>query len=255
MAARLNVLGYPLSRTALLSKYIQRVSQQPVPLPKSASRQPAPRALIVAVITDPSIPLCTRTAIALAWEALLRTSEYTSTNTADPDLEFTLLRRHVDIRDAALVAEVLIPRSKSDPYNAGDSRFLLYNGAPTCAYTLLAQYMQHTRHHHPDAPLFVLPNGSCLTSAHVRAALRRHEHVAGLPRGSITPYSIRIGATFTLLDHGVPWETVKYLGRWSTDNMVMRYGRMSSLRSMTATNALTDDHAPWSVPLYSTLTR
>ncbi len=252
--ANLALLGVHLQRSPLLSRLLLRLRQQP--RVRKDPRLPATVPLVRATVTDSSIPLPVRAAIALAFEGFLRASEYTSKWTGRFNSGFTMLRRHVRHRPDLDAFEVMVPRSKGDPFNNG-SVLMLHNhvGRPHCAYQLMRQYLDATPSADPQQPLFVLSDGRYLTPSLIGPALRRHARAFGLPPSLLQPHSLRIGAAFAAMDCGIPWTTIKVLGRWRTDHVALQYARMSTLRSASASAALSDPHAPFSMPFFATVSR
>jgi hypothetical protein len=254
--ARLAILGVSLQRSPFLSRLLLRLRQQPRLRTPDDQRIPATIPLVTATVTDAAIPLATRAAIAVAFEALLRASEYTATGIDRFDPDFTLLRRHVRLRPDLNAFELMLPRSKGDVYNTG-AILLLHDhpSRPHCAFRTLAAYLHATPDADPNQPLFIHHDGRFLVPAHVSAAIRVHAERHGLPPYMLKPHSLRIGAAMALLDAGVPWATVKVLGRWKSDDVVLLYTRMSSLRSLTASAALSDPHPPLSIPFFASIAR
>ena len=255
--AYLAVLGLHYKRSPLHVQAVLRLRQHH-PDPGQPPRQPATKALIASIATDHNLPLCTRTAISVAFELLLRVSEYTCPTQSTINTVKCLRRRHVAWRSDYGAFEVHLPASKSDPFHLGHSLYIFdrtSDGDTTCAAALLRQYLASTPSAHPDDPLFVLPTGAFLTRDHISKALQLHAPRVGLPPALTKPHSLRIGGAFALLVSGAPWPVIKAFGRWLTDTAAQLYARIGDTTARRAAaaafNTREDAH---SMPLLATLT-
>ena len=77
------------------------------------------RGLIRAVVSDANFDIALRTAIGVAFSALLRVREYTCDTTRTFNPVSTLLRKHVRFDSKLDCFAIRIVHSKSDPYNTG----------------------------------------------------------------------------------------------------------------------------------------
>jgi hypothetical protein len=229
------------------------------PEPAQPPRQPATKRLIAAIVSDTSLPLCTRTAVAVAFELLLRVSEYTCPSMSTTNPAKCLKRRHVTWRPDLGAYELRLGPNKSDPFHIGPSLYVFdrtTDGDPTCAAAILRAYLASTPSAHPDDPLFVLPDGAYLTPAHITQALQANAPAAGLPPSLLKPHSLRIGGAFAMLCAGTPWPVIKAWGRWLTDAAAQLYARLGDTTARRAASAAFSTRSEvHSMPLLSSLPR
>lgn len=228
----LHFMRSPLHRQAVLRL------RQHQPDPSTPPRQPATKALIASIATDVSLPLCTRAATVLAFELLLRPSEFCNPAQRSINPIKCLRRRHVAWREDYGAYEIRLPSSKSDPFHLGASLYAFArDDEPTCAAALLQAYLAATPHADPDGPLWVLPSGAYLTRAHVTDALQAHGPRVGLPPHLLKPHSLRIGGAYAMLGAGTPWAVIKAWGRWITDTAAQLYARLGDSTARRAASA------------------
>jgi hypothetical protein len=243
--SRLALDGISLKHSNMYKQTLHRLLQQPHP--SRTARQPATAALIRRVCGDHHAPLALRAAVAVAWCSLLRSREYTAESARSYIKGFTLLRRHCKWREDVDGGcyEIHLPHSKSDVYNNGTSIFVLrVKDDPLCPVRLLAQYLNQTKHHPENSPLFILPTGAYVTRLDITAVLKAHAPAVGLPADRITSHSIRIGAAFVMLAQGVPWPIIRTKGRWMSDAVALHYARQSDTTARLAADALTLTRRP-----------
>ena len=256
--AYLAVMGIHLVRSPLHTQAILRLRQHQ-PDPDHPPRQPATKPLITSIVHDLALPLCIRAAVAVAFELLLRPSEFCNPTQSTINSEKCLRRRHVSWRPEYRAFEVRLGRTKGDPFKLGPSLYVFdrsEDGDHTCAAALLRAYLSHTQANHPDGPLWVLPSGAFLTRDHVACCLTAHAPRVGLPAHLIKPHSLRIGGAFALLIAGCPWPVIKAFGRWITDTAAQLYARVGDVtarRAASASFAPSADSA--SLPLIATVPR
>ena len=73
-----------------------------------------------------------------------------------------------------------------------------------------------------DEQFFIFPDGSPVTSRHIRRVLRKMVKKVDLDPKLYNTHSLRIGRASDLMKMGTPLDTIKYLGRWKS-NAVLRY--------------------------------
>ena len=236
-------VNWLFKRSPLLDSYLLRYKQQPR---HRDVRQPCTIALLRRVFDDATIHIATRTAVLLAFTALLRVGEYTSSSsTPDPRYPSVCVGDVKFNHDGSL--SVRIPHSKSDRYNAGEEVHVLPTGAARyCPVQAMRTYLQqHPAGHDAKAPLFVkqTPGGnwSCVNPSDVNRALQSHAAAVGLDPRLVASHSLRIGGAFELANAGVDWETIGVRGRWSAwsvNEMSVMYARLSDTRLRRVTQAL-----------------
>lgn len=245
-------------RSPLHTQAVLRLRQHQ-PDPDQPPRQPATKPLIASIVADPSIPLCIRAAVAVAFELMLRSSEFCNPTMTTLNPHKCLRRRHVLWRPEYAAFEVRLGRTKGDPFHLGPSLYLFDRtdqGDATCAAALLRAYLDSTPHHHPDSPLWILPNGAYLTSQPVAKVLEQHATLVGLPAHLVKLHSLRIGGAFAMLSAGCPWPVIKAWGRWLTDQAAQLYTRMGDISSRRAASiAFTTSVRQASLPLISVIPR
>ena len=251
-------LGIHLMRSPLHAQATKRL-QQHQPDPTQPPRQPATKALIASITRDLTVPLCIRAAVAVAFELLLRASEFCNPTTSALNPDKCLRRRHVLWRPEYGAYEVRLGRTKSDPFHLGPALYLFDRTPerdPTSAAALLTAYLASTPTAHPDDPLWILPSGAFLTRAPVADVLARHAPLVGLPPALVKLHSLRIGGAFAMMVAGTPWPVIKAWGRWVTDAAAQLYARVGDVTARRAASAAfnTSVHSP-SLPLISVLPR
>ncbi len=97
-----------------------------------------------------------------------------------------------------------------------ESRVLEWDGTTHCPVTLLKAYLQ-IRPGPQDGHLFRHKNGSTMSASELGQILKRTLHLAGFDTSAITPHSLRIGATTTVVSQGASLSQLKLLGRWKSD--------------------------------------
>lgn len=216
--------AYPLVRKCLhAAKRILRTGAKP----KRAITNTLLRALRgtfdLAIKIDLTIWAC----ILLAFACLLRGSEY-AWKGGEWNPEAGLTRGDVvfyfapegDHRHPTGMA-VNIKAAKTDPYRYGVVFRVVRTGGPLCAVDMLWAYVQLDPSLPPSAPLFSV-EGAPLKYKRVHDRIRRACASIGLDPKEYGTHSLRSGACTSLRAAGVAWETVKILGRWSSD-AALRY--------------------------------
>jgi hypothetical protein len=243
--------GYVLTRSPLLSKFLQRYASYPH---ERRYRQPVSKELITAIASDNSIDFAVRTAVIVAFNGLLRVSEYTASSASSFDPVFSLLRRHARVLLPASATPgaapcpavaIRIARSKSDRTNTGQDVFFETASNPSiCAASWLRAYLSATAAspaHGVDAPLFIKSNGRFVTAADISAALKLHAGACGLDVQRISSHSLRIGGIYYLFSMGVPEIVVSARARWAPSScqaMSLLYARMCNKRLKLVAEAL-----------------
>ena len=118
---------------------------------------------------------------------------------------------------------------------------------PRCSYDAIMAHVERRRLEVPrakwsTAPLFVRPDGSHWTTAHVRALARRWALVLGMPPSEVGGKSFRIrGATDIQSTYGAEQgaRIVKERGRWSSDVSYI-YARASARVQLDASASMAD---------------
>lgn len=250
--------GVHLMRSPLHVQAVLRLRQHQ-PDPEQPPRQPATKPLIASIVTDPGVPLCIKAAIATAFELLMRSSEFCNPSRTTINPHKCLRRRHVLWRSEYNAFEVRLGRTKGDPFHLGPALYLFdrsADGDTLCAAALLRAYLDSTPHHHPDNPLWILPDGAYLTRQPAAAVLEHHASLVGLPPHLVKLHSLRIGGAFAMMCAGCPWPVIKAWGRWLTDQAAQLYTRMGDIATRRAASAaFTTFHDQASLPLISVLPR
>jgi hypothetical protein len=221
----------------VLRHFFHRKRQQPR---QRRYRDPAPVALIKAVFDDASIQLGVRTAVLVAYQALLRGREYCSARARS-------LQRGLASADVRWVSHaqhfVLKVSGKSDMYNQGElipiqrDPVAAVAGAEYCPVRALQTYIAaEPASRVPGQAFFVKRvdgRPSNVVVDDVSQALKKHATRLGCNVERISSHSIRVGAAFQLASAGVDWQTIGVRGRWSpvaTSKMAQMYARMSTQR-------------------------
>jgi integrase len=245
--------------SALLAKFFIREEQKPT-VNEKKFRHPATKQLIQMVADDVTIPIGTRAAILVAWDGMLRASEYCSNTASTFNPESTLLGKHIRWDKTTGSWALFIAHSKSDRFNQGTEVFIRprSTGDKYCAAQAIRCYyeMEEMACTAPNTPFFRKRTtqgvGTYVTRDNVSAALRKHAAAAGLPPSRISSHSIRIGGAFAMRNAGMDWNTIMLRGRWSMESnarMAIMYSRMSVSRLQSGTDALSIEGAVHDPPL------
>lgn len=239
-AARYN---WEFIRSPVLSHYLERAKQAPR---ERTFRHPVSVQLVRAVFDDKRISLGVRTAVLVAYQALLRGSEYTSRFAKRIQGHFLSCADVRWIKNMRAFA-VRVRHSKSDRYNSGEDIFVVaVDGDPYCPAAAIRAYIkQEPAASMPGQPFFCkrMRNGavSFVTKDDISKALKAHAGAVGLEAERISSHSLRVGAAFELANAGVDWETIGVRGRWSplsVTGMAQMYARMSTQRLAKVASAL-----------------
>jgi len=251
------LVGWEFRHSPLLTRYFAKSEQIPR---ERAFRDPATRDLILAVARDLSIPAAVRAAIILAWNGLLRVSEYVAdADWALPHLkQFNLLREDAQPYSSAGFEgyRVRIKRSKSDKYNAGQWQYYMRRpGDDLCPVAALECYLVEQRSLLMEGrPLFVRRNETGrvipITRADVNAALKAHAVAVGADPRYISSHSLRVGGAFHMASQGAALELIQQRGRWSargSNEIALMYTRVDSARLLRVSDALRPIGVPHSL--------
>lgn len=203
------------------------------------------------------IDLATTTAILLAWDGLLRVSEYLPQECWATAPEFSLLRRDVErVRIADVDGyRIRLKRSKSDQYNTGSWHyFARRDGDPLCAVTALDRYLRAYDSRFAQSrgnwPLFIrrrlmarsgLPPFVILRADDISSALKRAAIILGVDSEFLSTHSLRIGGAFALADAGCPIPLIQQRGRWSekgSNEIALAYTRLSAARLLYTSSSM-----------------
>lgn len=199
---------------------------------------------------DASIDIGTRTAILLAWNGLLRVSEYTADSEWQALPQFTLMSQDIVpyVAGTQRGYKIRLKRSKADRYNAGSWHFFPEQpGDELCPVQALNRYWREC----PDANR---PNLPAFTRRGVRSprmryrvsrddisdALKRTATSIGLDPTFISSHSLRIGGAFHLADAGLAMSAIQLRGRWSqrgANEVALMYTRLSTIRAQAIADA------------------
>ncbi len=229
----------------VLRHFFHRKRQQPR---QRRYRDPAPVALIKAVFDDGSIQIGIRTAILVAYQALLRAREFCSERARS-------LQRGLASTDVKWVSHaqhfVVKVSGKSDMYNQGElvpiqrDPVAAVAGADYCPVRAMQAYIAAEPASRLPGQAFFIKRvdgrPSNVVVDDVSQALKKHAAGLGCNVERISSHSIRIGAAFQLASAGVDWQTIGVRGRWSpvsTSKMAQMYARMSTQRLDRVASAL-----------------
>lgn len=238
-----------------ITQYLTRIKQAPR---EHRFKLPATKQLVRLVAMDTALSMSVRVAVLLAFNKLLRCSEYCSESASKPMA--TLLSEHVQWSDQLGCFVIRIARSKSDRTNSGQTVNVYPQPADGafCPVSAIRQYMAGEpltkKKGHPFFVRRVGGNPLFVTRLDVTNALKKQAQAAALPVERVSSHSLRIGGAFAMANAGVSMQLIASIGRWSgqsAERMVALYTRMSAGRVVAASGALSlrigqlDD-----VPLY-----
>jgi hypothetical protein len=196
---------------------------------------------------DKSINLGVRAAIVIAWNGLLRVSEYT----ADPDwarkLEFNLLRKDIEFMKSEDMDgfRMKLKSAKADRYNQGEWQYFERRpGDKLCPVHAMEVYLNATAiPRDASCPAFMKigtlsKRGKAATRRmvlrdNINKALKKAASALGMDTEYISSHSLRIGGAYTMADGGSSLDKIQQRGRWSArgfNEMALMYMRMSASR-------------------------
>jgi len=155
--------------------------------------------------------LMLKSVVSLAFYALLRCSEYTSSSAVSFDVTSNLLFRDIRFNNPITIAYITLKGSKTDPFRTGCVIRVAATQSRICPVSALHEYMSI----HPaiNGPLFMFYDGRYFTRNDLVTLLRR-----SLPFvHNINTHSFRIGGASAAAAAGLPDSTIQILGRWSSD--------------------------------------
>ena len=162
-------------------------------------------------------------ACVLFW-ALARTGELTVSSLHDYDKSAMVTSRHVSVqhdRRGNAVTAISLPKSKSSKGHSEDIVFAEQN-SPTCVPSSLQRQIEKNRPGDQEH-LFTYTGTDGrrrpLTRGTFLARLRQAASTAGEPQ--LSGHSFRIGGTVEYLLRGLSLDTVRTLGRWSSDTFLV----------------------------------
>jgi hypothetical protein len=246
--------GWQFIQSPVLQQFLMRANQYPR---EKRFRDPATRKLIEGVAFDDDVGIAIKAAIMVAWDGLLRVSEYLPQERWSTQPEFSLLRRDVEVvKEGKLDGyRIRLKRSKSDRYNSGQWHYFLRRiGDPTCPVRILDEYIQYRDRvfgqHGQDVPFFIrprmisrrgYPSFVIVRDSDINDALTRVADKLGIPSEFLSTHSLRVGGAFALADGGVSIPLIQLRGRWSQkgyNEMALMYSRLSELRLSALSDAM-----------------
>ena len=147
-----------------------------------------------------------------AFYDFMRPGEFTSnTQSFNPTRGLTLSK----IRFSPHFFTIFLKHSKTDSSEAGVFIKTCRLNTCFCPYSSMTRYLKICL---PtlDSPLFILPNGLPMTALWFREYLAFVISKCGLSPTHYTGHSFRIGAATTTAKLGLPINSIKLLGRWSS---------------------------------------
>ena len=149
-----------------------------------------------------------KAAFTLAYFAMLRVSEYTSTTGRSFDKDCNLLMS--DIYISGEIACIHIKSSKTDPFRTGVTLRIATTHHAICPLRYLRQYS--SMRGLEEGPLFRHHNGAFLVRHDVAKVIKDC-----LKAPKLNTHSLRIGGASNLANIGVPDYAIQILGRWRSD--------------------------------------
>ena len=151
-------------------------------------------------------------ACCIGFFGLLRAGEFTSDPADDTQLLLSVADIAVDSRSEPKALTVHLRHSKTDPFGAGCYIHLGRTYDLLCPVTALLGYLA-VRPPTPG-PLFIFEDGSSLSRPRLISQLQAALQLAGIPAGSYTGHSFRIGAATAAAQAGLSDSMIQSLGRW-----------------------------------------
>lgn len=166
---------------------------------------------------------------ALYWAALclgvygmLRISEIAAPKT-DRSTWGTTRRSDVQEVQESSGASLLIRLrcSKTDCTRQGVTIKVFANGTETCPVAAFRDYVRISPDRGSDSPAFTLQDGTYLTRDRLTLVLRKTLAFLGFDPTAYASHSLRIGGVVSAAAAGYGIETLKRLGRWSSDAVLV----------------------------------
>lgn len=158
------------------------------------------------------------TAFKVAWAGFMRLGEitYTETEVKKPSfIQTRLTRSDISFAEGNQYATLRLKRSKTDTEHTGVQIILAASHDTACPVSALKKlFLQDPMP--PTAPLFRLLSGA-FSRHNVVDILKERLRVIGLPEAGYSGHSFRKGAAQHAADNGMLDESIKRLGRWSSD--------------------------------------
>lgn len=157
-------------------------------------------------------------AFTLAFFGFLRCSEFTCNSPFDPT--YHLSRKDINFHpgiSAPQYFEVLIKRSKTDPFRNGCRLTIGQSNNELCPVRAMKNYMLQSSTNIEERPLFQFESNAPLTRSTLTSRLRNLLQQQGFDKDCYATHSFRIGAATTAGSAGLPTWLIKTLGRWSSD--------------------------------------
>ena len=155
-------------------------------------------------------------ACCLGFFAFLRSGEFTApASTFDPTWHLSPQDILVDIHATPSMLEIKIKGSKTDQTRRGVSLFVGRTHNCLCPVTAILAYLA-VRGTSPG-PLFLLKDGTTLTRQKLVKMVQSTLQLAGIDPSGYSGHSFRIGAATTAAAKGIDADTIRTLGRWSSD--------------------------------------
>ena len=143
----------------------------------------------------------------------MRSGEFTSSHASPSAVLFKDLA--VDSHTDTRMVRLFLSQAKNDPFKKGILIFLGKSGKAVCPVNALLGYVAVR----PVAggPLFIWEDMSPLSRDQFVHKVKAALQAANVNSESYSGHSFRIGAATTAAAAGVPADTIKMLGRWSSD--------------------------------------
>jgi len=204
-------------------------------------KQPAPAQLITNLMRDVSVDAAVKIAVLLAWCLTRRISDVVARFATTFDPLFTLMSSDITfiVDGGHRYAQIVLPRSKSDPFNQGGTAFLAASTSrfSLCPVAFLESFLQLRHSTSRSQPLCVLPSGKLVTYPIVMDAIKAHAALLGLSAKSFATQSLRIGGSTALSSAGCSIEDIMLAGQWKS-SACLRYLRQSRKRITRCAKAL-----------------
>ena len=133
----------------------------------------------------------------------------------------TLQRSDITIERTRMV--VHIKASKTDPFREGMSLSIARTGSSMCPVRAIKKYCQVRPN--MEGPLFCTSSGQYLTRVMMSRSVKNTLEANNINSDRYSSHSFRIGAATTAASAGIHDQTIKTLGRWSSD-CYQRYIRL-----------------------------
>ena len=218
------VAGECVQSSPLVSMWLKHAASYPRP---SKFKEPAPVALVNAIVADAAADPAVKLAVVLCWFSCLRMGSIVQHQVGSFDAALSVLRCDVTLHPSRAYMSFNLKSGKTDVHNRGGIRYLMAAQDPgvLCPVEYTEKYLHDTRHLSPATPLLQMRSGRNVTRDPVVRLIKQHAQALGLDPQLYAGHSLRTGAATTMGGNGVSAAQIAWWGGWASVDMAQRYTR------------------------------